>query len=149
MYSIQHWKKLFTLWSSSPEIVEISHHMLFLSSSRMYSCNQIMLLQSQKYGCHLWSQLQQFYGPSCNVFKMFVASASRLEDFLGALTSLARIASKFSSVSTVCFLSELSVLLQCCCFRLTHQICCCGCPENWHWQDSYLQYSCTKNRQRT
>ena len=70
-------------------IVEISHRILFLSSSRVYSCNQITFLQSQKYGCHLWSQLQQFYGPSCNVFKTFVASASRLEAFLGALSSLA------------------------------------------------------------
>jgi hypothetical protein len=43
-----------------------------------------MLLSSQKYGCHLQSQLQQFYGPSCNIFKMFVASASHLEDFLHA-----------------------------------------------------------------
>ena len=91
---------------SSPEIVEISHQ-TFLSSSRVYSCNQITFLPSQKYGCHVRSQLQQLYGPSCNIFETFVASASRSEDFLGAFSSLAWIAYNFFSVSTVCFLSFL------------------------------------------
>ena len=108
MYSIQQWKKLFPLWSS-PETVEISHQMLFPSSSRVYSCNRIMFLPSQKYGCHLRPQVQQFYGPSCNVFKTSVASASRLEDFIGAFSSLAWIASNLSSLSTVCVLSAFCI----------------------------------------
>jgi len=127
MYSIQQRKKLLTLWSS-PEILEIPHQILFLSSSRAYSCNRIMFLSSQKNGCHVQSQLQQFYGPSCNIFKMFVASAKLFRRFSWCLFKSARTASNFSSVSTVCFLSELSVWLRCCCFQLTHQICCYSCP---------------------
>jgi hypothetical protein len=108
MHSVQLRKTLFTICSSSLKAVDISRRELFLSYSRVYSCtlNHVTSKPELRF---------VFCGRSCDnfvvlradVIETLVAWASSITDFLGEVSSLAWIASNFSSASTVRFLSGL------------------------------------------
>jgi hypothetical protein len=97
-----------------------------------------------------------FLRPLMLAFQKTCFCASHLRDFLGDVSSLARVSSNLSSISTVHFMSGLLASSSPVVFSLLTMLCVLclvgsGCPGNGHRNflrhfpaDSYLKYSCSK-----